>query len=349
MGPEVPRLTFFCELDAAALQALFADPVLLDDLRALGASVSLGILDFSAERASVVRRLNAAGVPVVGWQLLPQAEGYWFHLGNAPQAAARYGGFLAWTREHGLRWDGVGLDIEPDLQDLRRLFDGRAPELLRALPGRLGGARLRQAREAYAALVARIRADGYRVDSYQLPFLMDEREAGSTLVQRLTGVLDLPVDREVLMLYTSFVRPHGPGLLWSYAQRARAIAVGSTGGGVELPEGIDSTPLNWEELSRDLRLAARWTRDLSVFSLEGCVRQGFLARLRSLDWGAPAEPPEEEGRRVDTLRRAASRLLKASQHPLALPGALVGLGELIVLAGRMGLGRLRGGVARRAG
>ncbi len=345
---DAPRLTFFCELAAEPLRALFADPSVLEDLRALEASVGLGLLDFSPERAAVVRRLNEAGVPVIGWQLLPESEGYWFHLGNAPQAAARYAGFVAWTREHGLRWDGVGLDIEPDLQDMRRLFEGKAHELLHTLPGRLKGARLRQAREDYAALVERIRADGYRVDGYQLPFIVDEREAGSTLLQRLMGVLDLPVDREVLMLYTSFARPHGPGVVWSYAQRARAIAVGSTGGGVELPERVNFVPLTWEELSRDLRLAARWTRDVSVFSLEGCVRQGFLSRLRGFDWSEPVQVPEEEVRRVDSLRRAARRLLKAGQHPMALPGALVGLGELLVLAGRMGLGRLMGGGARRA-
>jgi hypothetical protein len=184
-----PRLTFFCELAAEPLQAFFADPAVLEHLVALKASVSLGLLDLGAERAAVVRQLHAAGVPVIAWQLLPAEQGYWFNLDNAPQGRARYEAFRQWTVEHGLHWDGVGLDIEPDIAELRRLLAQRwryLPALLRRLRR---GEQLRQARETYAALVARIRADGYRVDTYQLPLIVDEREAGSTLLQRLLGVL----------------------------------------------------------------------------------------------------------------------------------------------------------------
>ncbi|XXF75454.1 hypothetical protein P2318_20560 [Myxococcaceae bacterium GXIMD 01537] len=336
------RLTFFCELDAPALQALFDEPGVLEDVRALEAGISLGLIDLSPERAAVVRRLNAAGIPVMAWLLLPPEQGYWLHLGNAPQAEARYGEFLAWTRAHGLRWAGVGLDIEPDLRDFQRAFSEGWLRLLPSVPGRLlSGGRLRRARETYGALVERIRADGYPVESYQFPLIVDEREAGSTLWQRLSGVLDLSVDREVLMLYTSFVRPLGPAYLWSYLARARAAAVGITGGGVPLPPGVDARPLTWEELSRDLRLARRWCNDLYVFSLEGCVRAGFLQRLRELDWDAHVEPPEQEALRVDAARRAAVRALRGSTHPARIPGGLVGLGVLLLSLGRLRAGRSR--------
>ncbi|WP_257455246.1 hypothetical protein [Archangium lipolyticum] len=310
MAPAPPRLTFFCELEPEPLVALFAGPAVVEHLLALRASVSLGVLDLGPERAAVVRRLNEAGVPVIAWQLLPKAEGYWFHLGNAPQAEARYEAFRAWTAGHCLRWDGVGLDIEPDIHDMRRLLASRW-RLLPALLPRLGrGGQLREARARYGALMARIRADGYRVDSYQLPLIVDERRAGSTLLQRLGGVLDLEADREVLMLYSSFVRPHGPALAWSYGPDARSIGVGVTGGGVDVPGLIEVPPLDWEEFTRDLRLARRWTEDLHVFSLEGCVRQGFLARLRDFDWTVPAEAPPASARRLDGLRRAASLVLR---------------------------------------
>ncbi|HEX8825445.1 MAG TPA: hypothetical protein VF794_36375 [Archangium sp.] len=305
-----PRLTFFCELEAGPLEALFADPAVVEHLLALRASVSLGVLDLGPERAAVVRRLNQAGVPVIGWLLLPKAEGYWFHQDNAPQASARYEAFRAWTAEHGLRWDGVGLDIEPDIHELQRLLASRWRVLLALLPRLARGERLREARAAYGALVARLRADGHRVDSYQLPFIVDERRAGSTLLQRLSGVLDLPVDREVLMLYTSFVRPHGPGVLWSYGPDARCAGVGVTGGGVEVPGLIEVPPLDWDEFTRDLRLARRWMEDLHVFSLEGCVRQGFLARLRDFDWRGPVETPPASARRLGWLRRVARGVLR---------------------------------------
>ncbi len=59
----------------------------------LKASVSLGIIDFSQERASVVSRLNQADIPVEAWLLLPKDQGYWFNLDNASQTITRYAGF----------------------------------------------------------------------------------------------------------------------------------------------------------------------------------------------------------------------------------------------------------------
>ncbi len=312
-----PRLTFFCELGAEPLQALFAEPAVTEYLVAMSACVSLGLLDFTPERAAVVRRLSQAGIPVIAWQLLPAEQGYWFNQDNAPQAAARYTAFREWTEGHHLRWDGVGLDIEPDIHELQRLLAGGWRRLPALLPRLRRGERLRQAQAEYGALVARIRADGYRVDTYQMPFIVDERQAGSTLLQRLLGVVDLPADREVLMLYSSFLRPHGAGALCSYGAQTRAIAVGSTGGGVELPGLSEVPPLSWDEFSRDLRLARRRSADLHVFSLEGCVRQGFLPRLRDFDWEAPVEAPRKAARRVRLVRWLAGGVLRASA---LLPG-----------------------------
>lgn len=306
-------LTFFCELAPEPLRELFNTEGVIDDLQAMRAGVSLGLLDLSAERAEVVRRLNRAGIPVTAWLLLPPEQGYWFHAGNVPQARARYEAFRTWTADEKLQWAGVGLDIEPDIHELRRWAE--AP--LRSLPGMLSrlllrGGRTREARAGYQALVERIRADGHRVDAYQFPFIVDERQARSSVLRRVAGVVDVPADREVLMLYTSFVRPRGAALLWSYAPGTGSLAVGSTGGGVELPGVLASPPLDWTELSRDLRLAVRWTHDLHVFSLEGCVKQGFLSRLRVFDWDAPVDPPWVESRRVDAVRRAARGVLQAS-------------------------------------
>ena len=176
-------------------------------------------------------------------------------------------------------------------------------------------------------MVAHMRTDGYRVDSYVLPFIVDERRAGSTLLQRVAGLVDVLADREVLMLYTSFLRPHGPSILWSYAPDAQSVGVGSTGGGVEVGGIGDVPPLDWDEFSRDLRLARTWSDDVHVFSLEGCVRQGFLARLRAFDWDQPVTPSLKMGvaRRAEGLRRALRAALWTSAHPVIVLAGLVGL------------------------
>jgi len=318
-----PRLTFACELEPALLQALFSDPAVVTDLLALHAGVSLGILDHSAERAEVVRCLNQAGIPLVAWLLLPKDEGYWFGLDNAPQAAGCYAAFKAWSAEQGLRWSGIGVDIETDYGQMQALMTGHRREVLSHMLGwLLDNERLRRAQLAYGALLAQMRADGYTVESYQFPFIVDERAAGSTLVQRIFGIVDVPADREVLMLYSSFLGSAGPAFLWSYAADAGGAGVGSTGGGVESALPV----LDWDGLARDLRLAYRRAPEVFVFSLEGCVRQGFLVRLGTFDWDAPLVAPEGV-EQVNAWRRALRAGLWASAHPWAVLGAALILGR----------------------
>lgn len=311
-----PGLTFACELDPARLAALFADSPVIEDLLALRARVALMVSDFSDERAEVVRQLNAAGIPVVGIPLLPLAQGYYFTADNAAEAAGRYQEWQAWTRRHSLTWQGVGLDIEPDARIYQQIMDnpwGLVPMLVPRLFDRT---RPQRSRTAYTELVGRIRADGWTVENYQFPLIADERRAGSALLQRL-ALVDVRTDREVWMIYSSFMRALGPGLIWSYGPEAAAIGVGTTGGGPDIPGSPQMPSLSWEELARDLRLARRWCDQILIHSLEGCVWQGFLGRLRSFDWADTAAPPHG-ARAASGLRGSLRVALWASAHPQAV-------------------------------
>lgn len=57
-----------------------------------------------------------------------------------------------------------------------------------------------------------IPADGWPVENYQFPLIADERQARSTLLQRL-ALVDAATGREVWMLYSSFMRTLGPRLI----------------------------------------------------------------------------------------------------------------------------------------
>jgi hypothetical protein len=313
-----PQLTFACELDPARLAALFADSSVIDDLLALGARVALTCSDFSDERASQVRRLNAAGVPVVGIPLLPLAEGYYFTADNADLAAGCYREWAAWTRRHALVWEGVGLDIEPDARIYLQIMDGPWGLVPMLLPRLFDRARPARSRAAYRGLVEQIHADGWRVENYQFPLIADERQIGSTLLQRL-ALVDVATDREVWMLYSSFMRALGPGLIWAYGHQAPAIGVGTTGGGPDIPGSPQMPSLSWEELAGDLRLARHFCDQILIHSLEGCVWQGFLGRLRSFEWADVAGPPAG-ARAAAALRRALRATLWASAHPWPMLG-----------------------------
>jgi hypothetical protein len=311
-----PKLTFFCELEVEKLEELFDDPAVIEDLMYLDASVSLGILDLTPQRLKVVRRLNEAEIPVTAWLLLPKDQGYWFNQNNAPQASVFYQEFRAWTKKNDLKWAAVGLDIEPDINIISKLSSNSKMSVLPFIQRILDRQTLLHAHAAYSDLVAAIRHDGYSVESYHFPFMIDERQAGSTLIQRLAGLVDFSADREVLMLYSSFLRPNGDAVLCSYAAQAQAVGIGVTGGGVELAGVTSKTRLSWEELARDLLLGRRFGADLYIFSLEGCVTQGFIQHLKSFDWDQRISIPIKAIRRVDQFRCGLHAVLWTSAHPL---------------------------------
>jgi hypothetical protein len=162
--------------------------------------------------------------------------------------------------------------------------------------------------------VEQIRADGWQVKNYQFPLIADERRAGSALLQRL-ALVDVATDREVWMLYSSFLRTLGPGLIWAYGPEAAAIAVGTAGGAPDIPGSPQMPALNWEELAGDRRLVQHYCDQILIHSLEGCVWQGFLPRLRSFEWADVDSPPDGEQAAKPCARPCAPRC-----GPARIPG-----------------------------
>src|ERR1051326_121248 len=309
-----PRLTFACEVDPIRMSALIANTSVIADLQALDARVALMLSDLSDERAFSIQALNRAAIPVIAVPLVSLEEGYYFTADNAPRAAERYEEWKAWTVRHKLSWAGVGLDIEPDAQLYLQLMDNPwrlVPTLISRLFDR---ARPNRAKAAYSSLVERIRSDGFSVENYQFPLIADERWARSTMLQRMFGLVDVRTDREVWMLYTSVLPFVGPGLLWIYAADRKSVGVGSTGGGPDIPGHPRVPALDWNAFSRDLRLAHTWCNDLLIHSLEGCVEQGYLSRLRGFDWER-AETPPATARLAAAFRHVLRGVLWAGARP----------------------------------
>ena len=313
-----PNLIFYCELDETGLLNLFTGGRVVSILEQLGAGVSLGILDLSDTRADIVRSLNDANIPVIAWLLLPKEQGYWFNSGNWPYAQQRYNAFKEWSAKHNLKWAGIGLDIEPDRNEMEQAINSGWLGALRIL--RRGFTRddgQTRATFAYEQLIAQMRYDGYHIDVYHFPTIIDERRANSYTISRILGLIDVPADREVLMLYSSFLSEWGVGALWSYAPQAQSIGVGSTGGGVDIGELQDKV-LPWDEFERDLILASYHTSTVHIFSLEGCVNQGYLEKLLTVDWKKEVSIPRDDATQVDRIRMLLRMVLWLSARPRML-------------------------------
>ena len=290
--PRVQGLTYFTELQAADLNALFARPGLLSLLQRCGASISMAMLDLSDTRRRVLAALNQRGIPVTAWLVLEPDEGYWLTADNADLGHRRYLRVRDWAWQAGLELEAVGLDIEIPLDDSVALLEQRARALWRLFRGRRSRQALEQARSRYAALLEQIHADGFRSETYQYFVILDDRLARSTLLQRVLGIVDLAPDREVLMLYRSLLPdPLGELLVEVFGAEAQGIAVGITGGGVDaLQAFFQRRELDLPQLLCELRRARRHCRRLYVFSLEGCEEGGYLEALCEADL-ATAPPP----------------------------------------------------------
>jgi hypothetical protein len=118
-------------------------------------------------------------------------------------------------------------------------------------------------------------------------------------LDRMLGTVDVRGDVEYLMLYTSSARAVGAGMIWSIGRNAQAITIGSTDGDSAPGSGVG--PLNWQEFSRDLIVASHYSKYIGVYNLEGCVRQGFLPRLKTIDWSQSVTIPEQSIRRARRL------------------------------------------------
>lgn len=310
-----PQLGFACcDQGIEQMQALMSNPEVIADLKDLHAEVAVPTQDFSPERAAVVRQLNQDGIPVIAWLVLSQEDGVYLNAENASQAAARLAAFEKWTDDYGLKWKAIGLDIEPNFNEFVTV-KGHHWRLIMTLLGRsLNFRHAVRAKHDYAELIRVIQSRGYPVQTYQMPYVPAERSVHSTLLDRMFGTIDVGGNQEYLMLYTSFARPIGAGMIWSLGRHAQGITVGVTDGDTQ--PGSGSGPLDWEEFSRDLIVASHYTNLIGIYNLEGCVKQGFLPRLKAMDWSQSVIIPKaslKRAERVGLLSRTvlwiASKLL----------------------------------------
>jgi hypothetical protein len=325
-GP--PVLWFACDGATSEIERLLTRPGVISDLQQLKAGVALALPELSEGRAGIVRELDEAGVPVTAWLALPGQQGYYLNASNAQLAMARFTEFQRWSATYGLHWASIGLDIEPNIQDFEALGNGHRRHLFFSIIGRyFHSARITRAKAMYAELIREMRRNGYSVDTYQFPFIADERDVHSTLLERITGIVDVRADREVLMLYTSFNAALDSALIWAYGPEAQAIAVGSTTGSDADPR---FHPLNWEEFSRDLLVAHHFASTVGVYSLEGCVNQGFLDRLKTMNWNQPVLIPGDAVVNAERFRVRVQRAIWIGSHLPYIAGLIAVLVGLLI-------------------
>jgi len=146
--------------------------------------------------------------------------------------------------------------------------------------------------------------------------MADERNAHTTLLERIFGIVDVRGDQEVFMLYTSFVHQFGAAQIWQYAPSSQVIAVGSTATSGDAAADAKYPPLNWEEFSRDLIVAHHFSPIVGVYSLEGCVKQGFIPKLKTMDWTQAVVIPAESLKQAAQAKNGIHAVLWLGSHSI---------------------------------
>jgi hypothetical protein len=330
--PDRPRLIFSTDLIGEDLLATLRVPGVIDTLVAQGGSVALPLARLDDLAVAATRLLNQHGIAVVASLRLSPGEGFAFNLQNYPRALSCYQDFHTWARWHGLRYEAVGLSIEPPLEDVAE----EQPRRARALARRFWLARENilypSAYAAYSELIVAIHLDGYEVHTFQMPVIADDRRAGTTLIQRALDIVDLSADLDVLMC--SSVVPIellgddlGGALVASYGAHADAIGVGSiddadppnleawdwNAADWHGPDSEQRSTLPWPALRRDLLLAARYTDTIYIHSLEDCVARDLLPKIAALDWGAPVHARPGRRALIGLLRMLLFGMLVAGR------------------------------------
>jgi hypothetical protein len=300
-------LIFSTDLAGEDLLATLRAPGVLDLLMAHGYGVALALTRLDDAAVEAARLLAQHNIAAVACLRLPPEEGFAFNLQNYPRALSSYHAFHGWARKYGLRFEAVGLSIEPPLEDVAEAQPGRARALARRFWLARENVLYPPAHAAYSELVVAMHLDGYEVHTFQMPVIADDRRAGTTLIQRALDIVDLPADLDVLMC-SSIVpieqlgNDLGGALIASYGAHADAIGVGSIDD--SSPSGLDAMvwedadlpgrqaeqrpTLPWPALRRDLLLAARYTDTVYIHSLEDGVARDLLPKIAALDWDAPA-------------------------------------------------------------
>ena len=89
------------------------------------------------------------------------------------------------------------------------------------------------------------------------------------------------------MLYTSYAGPAGAAIIWKLGPDAQSIAICCTDG----DPAANPAVLDWSRFPRDLIVASHFSHVIGVYDLEGCVRQGFLPRLKTMNWSQSVTIP----------------------------------------------------------
>ena len=278
-----PQIIFYVESPSQNMETLFTKK-LIAQLAQKGRELCIALKELDDPTANVIARLNQANLRLWAWITLPYEKGYWLSTDSADLVPDLYDRFHAWSGSHGLKFDGIELDMEPMIQATVKIQASmkQGPcKLFKLLLSRNNYGAHAKGVKTYEGLVRRMQGDGYRVCVINYPLLLDDEKDMDATLQRIFHVASPRADEHTYMLYRSeYMKEHfpgaGPELIVSYGHdlKGRGIALGV----------VQAGSYDVECLTDDLLVASRFTQRIHIYNLELSVLADVIAAIDALDW-----------------------------------------------------------------
>ena len=133
----------------------------------------------------ILKGAHKHGIPIVAWIVVPYADGYFAHDGDADLTRRAVDDYFAWAKRRHVRAKAVQLDLETSIQDLQTIAALRSDPVSvgQVLRRNLEPAAQCAAAGRYADLVRSIRARGAGVVASAVPFVLDDLGDGNVALQ----------------------------------------------------------------------------------------------------------------------------------------------------------------------
>jgi hypothetical protein len=278
----------------------------------------------------ILRGARRHRVPLVAWIVVPYADGYWAHEGNADLMRQAVSAYFPWAKRHRVRARAVLLDFEASIQDTHTVYH------LRDDPAAVVELFRRNADPAdqcavaasYADLVDAIHARGLEAAVAAYPFVLDDVLNGDVALSDglglpllVPGMFDSVGFMTMRAVYLGIAGADpGPSLQASYAETIDAHFPGSS-----LVLGVlGQAPYGTvDAVVEDARTVATVSRaPVGMYSLESLFGALGLRGVRAALRGARTPFAEADAARVT----AVSDATRDDRALLATLDAMVGVG-----------------------
>lgn len=162
--------------------------------------ISLAMSTLDQKTAEVVKYLNDKRIPVVGWVVVDDLEGYWTNPSNVEETVGKTEEIKKWAKEHKLELVALGFDLEKPLNYLKAFAQADVKEIFKEVRAYRKKKKERETQgdptDQLRALVEKLREEGTGTEAYTMP----------RYCKGLLGGMDIRnVDRYVEMTYASLM------------------------------------------------------------------------------------------------------------------------------------------------